>query len=193
MVIFHLLKNENILHFPYREISHITQTSLDTISQTIVKLKQQGYIRQLSEKEMRLTNKEDLIEKWIDAYGNLLKPSLFLKKFRFQSPELARNWKNIPLDARSFWGGEPAADMLTDFLVPSDFTLYTQDSQNELMKKYAIFPDTNGNIVVYEAFYLPDKQILDPILVYADLILSDNARNKEVAQIVKEKYAEQFR
>ena len=56
-----------------------------------------------------------------------------------------------------------------------------------------LFSDTNGNIsVIYEAFYLHYKQVLAPILVYADLILSNNARNKEVAQMIKEKYAEQF-
>lgn len=193
IVIFHLLNNEKLINFPYREMSEITKTSLDTISQTIVRLKQQGYIRQLNEKEMCLTNKQSLVEKWIDGYGNILRPSLFLKKFRFQSPELAQNWKKIVLDENSFWGGEPAADLLTDFLVPSIFTLYTQDTQNELMKKYRIFPDENGNIEVYEAFYLPEKQELSPILVYGDLVLSDIARNKEVAQRIKEKYEQEFR
>lgn len=188
VIIFHFLNDENLINSPYRQISEVTNTSLDTIAQTISRLKQQGFIRQITEKEIRLTNKEHLIEKWTEDYGNLLKPSLFLKKFRFQHPTLAQNWREIALDERSFWGGEPAADILTDFLVPSNFTLYTQDSQNELMKKYRIFPDENGNIEVYEAFYLPEKQKLSPILVYADLILSDIARNKEVAQRIKEKY-----
>ncbi len=193
IVIFHLLNNENLRHFPYRKISEITHTSLDTITQTITKLKQQGFIRQVTDKEMRLANKQVLLEKWIDGYGNILKPSLFLRKFRFQNQELAQNWKSIPLDDNSFWGGEPAADILTDFLVPAIFTLYTKDSQAELMKKYRIFPDENGNIEVYEAFYLTEKQGLSPILVYADLVLSDIARNKEVAQRIKEKYEQEFR
>lgn len=186
ILIFHLLREKELLRKTYREISKITGISLDMISQTISKLKEQGFIRQLNEKEMLLANRNLLLEKWIEEYRNRLKPTLFLGKFRFFSNEKERNWKEIDFQGKSAWGGEAAADVLTHFLSPTHFALYTSETQKELIQNYRFLPDVNGNIEVYESFYKIDNQIVDAILVYADLLLSKRASNMETAQKIKE-------
>lgn len=189
VVVFHLLKDETLINTTYRYISEITGTSLDSITKTIQSLRQQGFIRQVDNKTMRLIEKKQLFEKWADAYEMRLKPKLLLGKFRFQDLNSELNWQKILLNNKSFWGGEPAADILTNFLKPANFTLYSTETRNELIKNYRFIPDKNGNIEIYQPFSLiSEGQTVSPLLIYADLLNSGDSRNFEVAQKIKEQY-----
>lgn len=193
-VVFHFLNNELLLNQTYRQICQVTGVSLDTLTKVIQSLRQQGFIQSIDAKNMRLIDKKRLFEKWADAYENKLKPSLFVGNFRFQNIETEKNWQNIQLLKTSVWGGEPAANILTNgFLQPAQFTLYTTETKNELIKNYRFLPDPNGNIKVYFPFI--DIQNLPsnlPLWVYADLINSGIARNFEVAQKIYNQYVKDY-
>lgn len=193
VVVYHLLIDETLLNATYRTISEKTETSLDTITKVLQSLRQQGFIVQVNAKTMRLTDKKRLFEKWADAYEMRLKPDLLLGKFRFKSIDAQNNWKNIPLSKKSFWGGEPAADVLTNYLRPAIFTLYSTETRSELIKTYHFIPDTNGNIEIYKPFEtISEGYKIAPILVYADLVNTGDSRNIEVAQKIKEQYEKDF-
>ena len=96
-----------------------------------------------------------------------------------------------------FWSGEPAAALLTAHLHPTNFNLYTSTTRNEAMRYLRLIPDLNGNVVLYEKFWTNTDQTLEserpksvapPLLVYADLIRSQDARNIEIAKMIHEKY-----
>jgi hypothetical protein len=193
VVVYHLLIDDSLLNATYRTISEKTETSLDTVTKVLQSLRQQGFIVQVNEKTMRLTDKKRLFEKWADAYKMRLKPDLLLGKFRFKNTEAQNNWKNIPLSITSVWGGEPAADLLTNFLKPEIFTLYTTETRNALIMNYHFIPDPNGAIEVYKPFENSIKgNTTSPLLVYADLLNTGDSRNFEVAQKIKEKYEQDF-
>jgi hypothetical protein len=193
VVVFHLLKDEELINTPYRNISELTSASLDTITKTIKSLREQGFISQVNAKTVRLIDKKRLFEKWADAYAMRLKPTLLLGKFRFKNIEAQNNWKNIPLSIPTVWGGEPAADLLTNFLKPEIFTLYSTETRNALIMNYHFIPDLNGNIEVYKPFENSIKgDTTSPLLVYADLLNTGDSRNFEIAQKIKEKYAEEI-
>jgi hypothetical protein len=214
-VVFSYLRSESLLKLPYRSIADVVGVSLDTIAKTNESLKQQGFIRQLTDKQIALTNKKKLFEKWADVYETRIKPKLFYDKFSFLNAEAERNWKDIPLSANACWGGEAAADLQTDFIRPAIFTLYSTESKAELMRNYRFKPDINGNIHVYLPFTdienmwnaspiivnLPvgfvDKSKQDmlathPILTYADMLNSGDARNFEIAQKLYENHVKFF-
>ena len=193
VVVYHLLIDNDLLNTPYRNISKITETSLDTVTKVLQSLRQQGFIVQVNDKKIRLTNKKRLFEKWADAYEMRLKPDLLLGKFRFKNLDAQNNWKNIPLSKKSFWGGEPAADLLTNYLRPAIFTLYSTETRNELIKTYHFIPDANGNIEIYKPFEtISEVHKITPLLVYADLLNTGDSRNFEVAQKIKEQYEKDF-
>jgi hypothetical protein len=185
-VVFAYLKDEVLLTKPYRTIAETVGVSLDTIAKTNESLKQQGFIRQLTDKEMALTDKEKLFKKWADVYETRLKPKLFYEKFSFLTDEAARNWQTLPLSKNTCWGGEAAADLQTHFIRPAIFTLYSTESKAELMRNYRFKPDKNGNIHVYLPFTAMENMTAElathPLLTYADLMNSGDARNFEVAQ-----------
>jgi hypothetical protein len=204
-VVFNYLKSPSLLQLPYRTIADSVGVSLDTIAKTNESLKQQGFIRQLTGKQVALTDKERLFKKWADVYETRIKPPLFYQKFSFLNAEAERNWKSIPLSINACWGGEAAADLQTDFIRPAIFTLYSTESKGELMRNYRFKPDPNGNIHVYLPFIdikficyeepiIPNlvvglandleknKHFTHPLLTYTDLLNSGDARNYEVAQ-----------
>ena len=190
VVVYHLLIDESLLNATYRIISEKTETSLDTVTKVLQSLRQQGFIVQVNDKTVRLTDKKRLFEKWADAYEMRLKPNLFIGNYRFKNIDAEKDWQNIHLFPTSFWGCEPAASILTDnYLRPEIFTLYSTETKAELVNNYRFLPDAKGNIKVYLPFYKNKKQTTtSPIWVYADMLNSGINRNIEVAKKIYDKY-----
>jgi len=97
-----------------------------------------------------------------------------------------------------FWGGEPAADILTNYLSPGEWTIYSNVDKKLLLKKGGLVPDPkDGNVIVYSIFWNPinnfsfnieDSKIVNPLLVYADLLATNDSRNFETAKKIYEQY-----
>lgn len=194
IVVFHLLNNPDLINEPQRTIQQVSSTSLDTVNKVFASLKAQGFIRKRNEKEFRLDLKRNLFLKWIDAYEQKLKPSLLVGRYRFQNIEKERAWDQIELSNASFWGGEPGSDLLTNYLQPAVFQLYSTEAKMDLMKNYRFIPDPKGNIYVHVPFgeNLVTVKRTNPLLVYADLVNSASYRNLEVAQKVDELYVQKI-
>lgn len=188
-IIFALLLNEDLINKPYRDIADQTGTALGTVNYIVKEMTINGYIL-INNNELRLKNKKDLMNKWIYGYENKLKKTLFIGKFRFNDPD----WKKLNFDnPDTLWGGEPGAEILTHYLHPQLFTIYTNEETKELIKNHHLIPDPNGNIYIYNKFWnfkdnLINNNVAPPLLVYADLINTGDTRNLETAKIIYEKY-----
>ncbi len=192
-VVFHLLTDENLVNQTYRRISEVTGASLDTITKVMQSLSYQGFILKIDNKTVQLFDKKRLFDKWADAYENRLKPHLFVARFRFLSVEEQLNWEHLSLNSSSIWGGEPAAAILTDFLRPHIFTLYSTETKSEIMRHYRLVPDQSGNVYVYFPFFNTNIEKTQlPLLTYADLMSSGNARNQEVAEKIYQQYVKEI-
>lgn len=191
-VVFHFLLNENDVNLPYREIANITEVGLGNINYVIAGLKEFGFLIKLNKNEYRLNNKKELLDKWITAYDEKLKPALQTGTFRFLKDEDFNNWKNIPLkEGKTWWGGEPAGDILTNYLRPGELTLFTTENRNELIKNYRLIPDEDGNVKTYKKFWHyeeANEKIVPPLLVYADLMLTNDRRCTETAQKIYDEF-----
>lgn len=190
-VIFLFLLDENFINEPYRDIAEKAGIALGNINYVMNGLKEMGFMLKINKDQAKLTNKKELLEKWMAVYDEKLKPHLYIDTFRFLKEEDALNWKNIPLKSgTTYWGGEPAGDLLTNYLKPTFFTLYTNETRADLMKKYKLVPDKAGNIKVYQKFReLNDKtNHTPPLLVYADLMNTGDPRNIETAGKIYEKF-----
>jgi hypothetical protein len=188
-IVFNFLLREKLINEPYRTIAETTGVSLDTISKTISSLKTLGFIVDLDDKNQKLVRKKDLLNRWIYQYGDKLRPSLLVGNFRFLDPE--KDWKTLALDATTQWSGEPAGDLLTGYLKPEIFLLYTEQTRSDLMKQLRLVPDDDGKIEVYQRFWTigeNGQQTVPSLLVYADLIYSGDPRNLETAQRIYERY-----
>jgi hypothetical protein len=191
-VIFHFLLNEQYINMPYREIARLTEVALGNINYVITGLKQQDYLIKLNKDEFRLHNKKGLLEKWMAAYVERLKPTLLIGTFRFLKEDDFAKWKSLPLrNGNTWWGGEPAGDLFTHYLKPAELTLYTTETRNDMIKNYRMVPDDNGNIKVYKKFWYYDDvsdNVVPPLLAYIDLMITNDRRCIETAQKIYDEF-----
>lgn len=189
-VLFEIFQNPEIIDLTQREMADITKVGLGQINNVLNGLKTEGYLIQKNKNELILRRQEELFEKWIIGYNQRLKPKIKIGNYRFVKAEDFQNWNNIRLkEDQTFWGGEPAGNLLTDYLHPQNLTIYTIETQKELMKNYRIVPDAKGTIEVLRKFWKTewnDHLTVPPELVYADLINKDDKRCRETAQKIYE-------
>lgn len=193
-VVFLLLVDENFVHKTYRTIADIAEVGLGNVNNIIKGLKDLRLIVQKNDRDLLITNKKAILDRWITAYEQRLKPALHIGNFRFLDNNAIFNWRNLRLHEQTLWGGEPAGDLFTDNLNPEILTLYTTETLGELMRNYRLVPDEKGNVEVYKKFWKvkasPIEGVVPPVLAYADLINTGNQRCIETAQKLYEKYIE---
>lgn len=191
-VLFEFLNNPTLINQTYRQIAEQTGTSIGNITNIIQGLKQEGFIISINSNIIKLNNIEALIQKWSQAFTENLKPSLRISTFRFLKETDLLAWKELTFDTtKTVWGGEPAGELLTNYLKPAEFTIYTDESRMELIKNYRLIPDDKGNVEVYEKFWRNDgseQKTAPPLVVYADLMENSDRRSIETAQKIYDEY-----
>lgn len=192
--VFYFLLNPTALELPYRTLAKKTGVALGNIKNIMDGLKETGYLIQIEEKKFKLQNKKALLERWIDGYKETLKPAMHIGDFALNNiiqNKLLQKQLNI---GEVLLGGEPAAEMMTEYLHPEKFTVYTTLAKLDLMRKFRILPEENGNLKLYKKFWneniesQPFQNLAPTILVYADLIITDDPRCIETAHLIYEKY-----
>ena len=196
-VLFDFLRDETLINKPYREIANRAEIALGNVNYILNGLKEKGFILKMNKDEYKLTNKKDLLNTWMIKYAEKLKPELEIGTFRFLKKEDFANWKRLPIkQGKTWWGGEPAGNLFTDYLKPALLTLYTLETRNELIKHYRLIPDPKGNVKVYKKFWKYDEvndNKVPPLLVYTDLMNTGDHRCIETAQkIYNELFKEKF-
>lgn len=190
-LLFHFMLEPALLNLTYREIAQRTEIVFGNINVIMNDLKQQGFLLQLDRSRYQLKNKKELLERWMVAYEEKLKPALKLGNFRFLKDEDYIKWKNLQLAPITMWGAEPAADLLTNYLKPGELTLYTLETKQELIRNYRLIPDEKGPVKAYQKFWYDDKEnqnIVHPLLVYVDLMNTGDRRCIETAQKIYEQF-----
>lgn len=184
-VIFHFLLNPQLINDTQRDIAAITNVALGNIPLIINGLLDTNFILKLNKNEYIINDYEALLNKWITEFEQTLKPTLFKQRFRFQNEN--QDWRAIQLNQeKTVWGGEPAGDILTNHLRPEKFILYTKETIKDLMLNYRLMPDDEGNIWAYDLFWNGqfNKNTAPKELVYAELMLGNDKRSKETANII---------
>jgi|AntRauTorckE5430_2_1112549.scaffolds.fasta_scaffold04123_2 hypothetical protein len=190
-LIFNLLTRPYLINVSQREISKKVNISLGSVSKILKGLEILNFLKKINKKEKKLINKKVLLNRWVTAYNEKIKPKYFRGKYRFINKEYNKNWENLTLPNYTYWGGEPAARLLIGFLKPQILTLYSTLDKKELLKTLKIIPDNiNGNINLLElpSGFNNEKEQIHPLITYADLILSFDSRNIETAQKIYDNY-----
>lgn len=191
-LVFHILMNENLINDPYRQIAETTKVATGTIKFVINGLLEEGFLIK-NNTGYKLTNVVELEDRWATAYGERLKPTLAMGRFRFLNPNDFIHWRELPFDNNKiWWGGEPAGALYTNFLKPGELTIYTTEKRNDLINKYKLIPDPEGNVVIFQKFWQTKDDDhgnkVPPFLAYADLILTNNNRCIDIATDIYEKF-----
>lgn len=191
-LIFSLLLNPELINESYRTIAHQSKLALGNIGAILNELVIDKYYVQYNN-TFRIEDRKGLLNRWIENYSVILRPKLVQGKFRFATPNDRNNWQKIKLK-NILWGAEPAAALLTNYLHPEKFVVYSELPVIEIMKQMHIVPDKNGEVEVLSTFWnveennLNTKSTVPPLLIYAELNVSYDSRNRETAERIKKQY-----
>lgn len=192
-VIFALLCRPDLVNAPYRDIAEAAGVALGTVNWVFYDLRRLGYIRETKARGRIYENRLGLIDKWVEAYLRELRPKLKPRRYRVTNADW---WKKEDLGALDMWlGGEPAAAILTKHLRPEVVTVYGDTHFATLARTVRALKDEHGNLDVLQKFWNFEIQRTDkryptvpPLLIYADLVATADARNLETAQIIRERF-----
>lgn len=194
--VFYLLLHEVAINMPYRQLAQNTGVAVGNIQNVLEGLKDAGFIMHKNKQEKVLHNKKALLHRWIDGYRETLKPALHIGNFEFLNNDSFQNWKKLempdPEIVKAQWGGEPAAEEMTKYLNPQQLTLYIKKNTTLFLTKWKLVPNEKGDLLIYEKFWHNEPEnndkLVPPLLVYADLIITDDPRCIETAAIIYDKY-----
>ena len=194
-VVFVLLCNPGLENAPFREINKAAAVALGTVGWVMRDLKQMGYLIDMRKRGRRLIRKENLLTQWVTTYPEQLRPKQIIGSYKATNYNW---WKNTDLKTfKAYWGGEIAAAMLTKYLKPQNTTIYTTQPLGKLLLKNKIKKDPDGDIEILKVFWefeynWPHRNLVHPLLIYADLLATGDARNIETARIIYEQELTRF-
>ncbi len=197
-VLFALLCNPGLENETYRTIAAKTKVALGMVNWVVKDLRELGYLLEKGSgrrRQVQLLRKVHLLERWITAYAEQLRPKLILGRYRGAEGW----WQEAELNPdQALWGGEVAAAKLTEYLKPHVVTLYVdRDNPGAVIVPNRLKPDPEGEVELLGRFWLPDTvkpygDTVHPLLVYADLIATGNQRNMETARIIYDEHLVQL-
>ena len=195
-VLFTLLCNPEVVNAPYRDLAKMAGAAHGTVGWVMADLRQLGYLTETKGKRgtRRLFNTQRLLELWAENYARTLRPRTLTQRYYVPTFE---GWQQWEIGKQGgLWGGEPAAALLTKYLKPGELTIYAEKLPGVLagQKKFMRepLPGHTSIVELRKRFWnFPTEQRLDvvpPLLVYADLLATGNARCIETAKIIHDKY-----
>jgi len=189
-VIFALLCNPGLEDKPYRDIAKKAGVALGTVNGVMYDLKKTGYLIEVGQRNRRLVRKKHLLNKWVTAFPEQLRQKKMIGHYKADHKDW---WRNTDLkEADALWGGEVAANIMTEYLKPQIITIYAKRPITKFLLKNKLTKDENGDIEILDIFWRfvqnhLRNNLVPPLLIYTDLIATGDTRNIETARIIYEK------
>src|SRR4030042_1010401 len=194
-VIYAFLCNPGLENKTYREIAAETGVALGTVDWIMKELRELHFLLDMGKRGQKIIQKENLLQRWVTAYPEQLRPKLTLGRFRGEHGW----WQQKMFDPlKAQWGGEVAVAKLTQYLQPQIITIYTMPQEiNNLLTENRLWKDQTGNVEILKRFWNPAEiwkyeDLVHPILIYADLLATGNERNIEPAKMIYDQHIVQF-
>jgi len=194
-VVFVLLCNPETINRPYRELAAMAGVAHGTVGWVIPDLQRQGFVAQRKDVRgaRRMYQIERLLAQWVDAYTRQLRPRTLIGRYYVPTLDGWRDWPVEQYDA--LWGGEPAGALLTEYLRPGELTIYAEKLPALLaaQKKFLKQPEPGhaAAIEIRRRFWYFNAEArhantVPPVLVYADLLATGDARCIDTAKMIYE-------
>ena len=193
-LVFALLCRPDLVNAGFREIAEFAGVAHGTVGGVLGDLREMGYLVVTGNRRTRvrrLHNLRKLLTQWAEAYARTLYPQLLMERYETNDTDW---WKK--LDAGKYkvlLGAEPAAAIATKYLRPGVVTLYADKPPARLMLDYRLRKAKQGNIELRRRFWPFELEwnhpgLTPPVLIYADLLATGDARCIETAQLLYDRY-----
>ncbi|MEI8326175.1 MAG: type IV toxin-antitoxin system AbiEi family antitoxin [Betaproteobacteria bacterium] len=193
-VTFALLCDPQLANAPHRAIAAAAGVALGAIPAVLADLQQAGHLLVLAQ-QRRLHATKRLLDEWAMNYARRLRAKTLQAAYAVKD---FRTWPQWPLGPQALWGGEPAAHLLVKYLTPGVLTVYADRLPPKLLvqQQMTLVRGAHPDAPMLEwrkpfwgqmaAAARPDT--VHPVLVYADLLATGDARCMETAQLVYDQH-----
>jgi hypothetical protein len=190
--VFTLLCAEELRNAPYRDIAKAAGVALGTVGGVVTELERRKFLMRVGG-GMKLRNPKELMQLWVTAYTEKLRPKLLLG--RFDAIEGLDTHEAIRYGA--LLGAETGANRLQKYLKPGIDTLYITGDTAELIAPLRLRRIPEGSLELRRQFWefeYPERKlgIAPPLLIYADLIAVGDPRTIEAAEMIYEEYLTRY-
>jgi len=186
-IAFAIACQPTLIQTNYREIAARAGVALGTVGPVMKDLEARGYLRFQKEPGRKLLDVKRMIEEWVTHYPITLRPKLHPRRFQADPERLQET--NL-LHQNAYWGGEPAAEKLTQYLKPERFTIYAREPIARLIAAGRMRAEPRGNVEILDTFWNFDPKdfpdVVPPLLAYADLLMTRDGRDAEAARMIYE-------
>lgn len=189
-LLFALLSARELLNATYREMAEASGTALGSIAPVLESLTRLDYLSELRGTR-RFVRINQLVNEWAQSYARLMLDRDVLGTFA-AGP---RDWwrSATPALGEALWGGDVAAAILTESLVPERLPIYATTLPARTLAKLKLRKEENGPVVVRRRHWhfdhpLQQRHIVPPLLVYAELLANGDARSLDAAREIHEQY-----
>ncbi|AFY57431.1 hypothetical protein Riv7116_5027 [Rivularia sp. PCC 7116] len=198
-VIYILLKSPDMLRTSSEELAIAAGVISVTVNDTLNNLYKLGYLQRQRDGKYIITRYTKLLERWEMGYAETLRAELLLgtftpivkSKFTVFCASLIQKAK----ENNFLVGGELGAAIATSYLIPTRAVLYVKENYQLIAEKLKLKPCSEGEIIFCKQFgsynaydYNQSEPIIDPLLIYAELIMENNKRLEETAKRIFMKY-----
>lgn len=178
------LTHPDFWELPLRQQADIAGVALGNVTQFKEEL--QRFIQKTARTNTKGA-KAAVLEEWGLNFNKHMRHTLLTGKFRLLNNT---DKTELELPENTWWGGETAGAFLTQYLRTESIMVYTRN-KTQLMQKWKLLPDENGNVELYEPFW-PEEQdnkntkTVHPMLVWAELQFDMDQRLRETAERIME-------
>lgn len=197
-LLFALLCRPDMVNTGIREIAEFAGVAHGTVGGVLADLRNLGFVVETGNQRTRvrkLRNRHKLLMHWVETYARTLYPQHIIG--RYQTNQLDW-WKKLDTTRyHVLLGAEPAAAIATNYLRPGVVTLYVDEVPARMMVDYRIRKEEEGAIELRRRFWPFEHEwehpgLVPPVLIYADLLATGDARCIETAQVFYDQYLARF-
>lgn len=197
-LLYVLLKNPALLTETQRGLAAAAGIALGSVPPILQDLRERRYLLRTGAGSQSLANTRELLFRWEQGYGELLRPKLFTRTCRLAGSR-ARIDDLVPRLRRRptvLLGGELGAAMLTKHLRAETATLHIAEDEKAVMSSLRLIPDPQGNITLLKTFGTQNASgegpkelhLADPLLIHAELVQITGDRIQEIVRILLDQH-----
>jgi hypothetical protein len=195
-VLFAILAEPELLNATVRRLADAAGTGKTAAAETLRRLQDENLIGEVKGRRFILEAKI-LLERWIAGYATHVRPRLLIGTYRTadRDPEaLERHVEEVLADKLTWgFGGGAAAARLARFYRGERTVVHLEKAPPDLQKRLQAQRVDNGPLVLLRApgqiaFNGVKPRTVHPLLIYTELLVTDDPRAREAANEVWDRH-----
>jgi hypothetical protein len=195
-VVFALLVDGALIGATVRELAEQAGVGKSTASNVLRRLEAEGFVTRTGRRR-HLHRRPDLFDRWVAGYLSTLRARLWVGAYRTEDPDPPALERRLRRQLETRWalGGAAAAWRLTEYYRSPITVIHATDFDEATARALRALPAENGPLRVLGvpgplALQGVADETVHPLLVYAELLASDDDRARNAALEIRERFLE---